>query len=89
MIDGDPSRFFWSNRVALPNDYVGVDLGQVREISSMNILMSKQDSPTEAEWTAISRQVDMAKEALTATASATNALPSASRADGESVAQLS
>jgi len=47
MTDGDLSTFFWSNRAALPNDYVGVDLGQVREIRSVNILMSKSGSPTD------------------------------------------
>ncbi|HEX6445174.1 MAG TPA: beta-N-acetylglucosaminidase domain-containing protein, partial [Streptosporangiales bacterium] len=47
MIDGDPGTFFWSDRAPNSGDYVGVDLGANRPITSIDITMSKPSSPND------------------------------------------
>ncbi|HEY3716650.1 MAG TPA: beta-N-acetylglucosaminidase domain-containing protein [Jatrophihabitantaceae bacterium] len=45
MTDGDDSTFYWSSSAPAVGDYVGVDLGSVAPISSVQIDMSKPTSP--------------------------------------------
>ncbi|GIH17195.1 beta-N-acetylglucosaminidase domain-containing protein [Rugosimonospora africana] len=45
MVDGDDNTFFWSSRPPALGDYVGVDLGSVRPVSTVSIQMSKPTSP--------------------------------------------
>ncbi|WP_329372654.1 beta-N-acetylglucosaminidase domain-containing protein [Streptomyces sp. NBC_00669] len=42
--DGDPDTFFWSDAAPSVGDYVGVDLGSARPISTVDILMGKASS---------------------------------------------
>ncbi|MEV0408584.1 beta-N-acetylglucosaminidase domain-containing protein [Actinoallomurus sp. NPDC050550] len=44
LADGDPNTFYWSDGPPTVGDYVGVDLGSVRPVSSVDILMSKPTS---------------------------------------------
>jgi hyaluronoglucosaminidase len=45
MVDGDPSTFYWSDFSPNPGDYVGVDLGTVRPVNGIDVLMAKSDRP--------------------------------------------
>jgi hyaluronoglucosaminidase len=45
MVDGDLSTFYWSAERAAAGDHVGVDLGEVEEITSVEIAMAKPTSP--------------------------------------------
>lgn len=45
MTDGDPATFFWSNKGPAEGDWVGVDLGAVRQIGDVSLLMGKPTSP--------------------------------------------
>jgi len=47
MVDGDPGTFYWSSGPPGPGDSVGVDLGEVREIQKIEILMAKDSSPND------------------------------------------
>ncbi|TYC20852.1 beta-N-acetylhexosaminidase [Micromonospora sp. MP36] len=47
MVDGDPGTFFWSDRAAKPGDHVGVDLGSVQQIRTIDLSMSKPTSPND------------------------------------------
>ena len=47
MTDGDPNTFYWSNQAPGPGDYVGVDLGSVQPITTVDITMSKPTSPND------------------------------------------
>lgn len=47
MIDGDQSTFFWASRAPNAGDYVGVDLGGGRQVTSIDITMSKPSSPND------------------------------------------
>ena len=42
-VDASPDTFFWSDSAPSVGDYVGVDLGAVRPISTVDVLMSKPD----------------------------------------------
>ncbi|MFE1932660.1 beta-N-acetylglucosaminidase domain-containing protein [Streptomyces sp. NPDC059474] len=42
--DGDPDSFYWSDGPPAVGDYVGVDLGTVRPISTVDILMANATS---------------------------------------------
>jgi hyaluronoglucosaminidase len=58
MVDGDESTFYWSNRAPTANDEIRVDLGAVREIGEVAVLMGKDGSPGDIiqsgalEWSA-------------------------------------
>ncbi|MGC4941489.1 beta-N-acetylglucosaminidase domain-containing protein [Kribbella sp. DT2] len=58
MVDGDESTFYWSNRAPAANDEIRVDLGAVREIGAIALLMGKDGSPDDViqsgalEWSA-------------------------------------
>ena len=58
MVDGDDSTFFWSNGAPDTNDEIRVDLGAVREIGDIAVLMGKAGSPDDflhsgaLEWSA-------------------------------------
>lgn len=45
MVDGDLNTYFWSNRSPNAGDSVGVDLGSVRQIGEVSVLMGKAGSP--------------------------------------------
>ncbi|MGP3979714.1 beta-N-acetylglucosaminidase domain-containing protein [Streptomyces sp. KR80] len=45
MVDGDPDTYFWGAASARPGHHVGVDLGKVRQVSGIEVQMSKSDSP--------------------------------------------
>lgn len=45
MVDGDPSTFYWSDFSPIPGDYVGVDLGTVRPVNGVDVVMAKSDRP--------------------------------------------
>ncbi|WP_171016668.1 beta-N-acetylglucosaminidase domain-containing protein [Pseudalkalibacillus caeni] len=45
LIDGDPSTLYWSSSAAGVGDYVGVDLGGVYTIDSIELLMGSTDGP--------------------------------------------
>lgn len=47
MIDGDPTTFYWANEAPKAGDHVGVDLGAVREIGDVAVLMTKPGSPND------------------------------------------
>ncbi len=47
MVDGDPNTYYWSNAAPGPGDYVGVDLGAARPITTIDITMSKATSPND------------------------------------------
>jgi hyaluronoglucosaminidase len=44
MVDGNDSTFFWSSDAPLPGDTVQIDLGGVKDISAVTLLMSKAGS---------------------------------------------
>ncbi|MFI1097253.1 beta-N-acetylglucosaminidase domain-containing protein [Streptomyces sp. NPDC020917] len=44
-VDASPDTFFWSDGTPAVGDTVGVDLGAVRPISTVDVLMSKADRP--------------------------------------------
>lgn len=58
MVDGDESTFFWSNGAPEVGDEIRVDLGAVREIGDIALLMGKSGSPNDflhsgvLEWSA-------------------------------------
>jgi hyaluronoglucosaminidase len=58
MVDGDESTFFWSNGAPDTGDEIRVDLGAVREIGDITLLMGKDGSPNDflhsgaLEWSA-------------------------------------
>ncbi|MEU5723667.1 beta-N-acetylglucosaminidase domain-containing protein [Micromonospora sp. NPDC047738] len=71
MVDGDLTTFYWSDRAADSGAYVGVDLGSVQQISTIDLYMSKPTSPTDyirqgtlefstdgSTWTAIGTYTD-------------------------------
>ncbi|HET8600584.1 MAG TPA: beta-N-acetylglucosaminidase domain-containing protein, partial [Segeticoccus sp.] len=45
MLDGDQGTWFWSSRAATVGDTVGVDLGSVQPITSIEVDMAKSGSP--------------------------------------------
>ncbi|MFD9945218.1 beta-N-acetylglucosaminidase domain-containing protein [Nonomuraea sp. NPDC059023] len=45
MTDRDPATFYWSNNAPGPGDAVTLDLGSVRSIGEVAVLMGKQGSP--------------------------------------------
>jgi hyaluronoglucosaminidase len=47
MVDGDLGTFYWSAEAAGSGDFVGVDLGQPREIEQIDIAMAKSSSPSD------------------------------------------
>lgn len=47
MVDGNLDTFYWSSEAAEAGDFVGVDLGQVRTISSVAVAMAKSSSPSD------------------------------------------
>lgn len=47
MIDGDVSTFFWSNGAPHTGDEIRVDLGAVRAIGDIAVLMGKSTSPND------------------------------------------
>ena len=47
MVDGNLETFYWSAEAAGVGDFVGVDLGQVRQITSIDLAMAKSSSPSD------------------------------------------
>lgn len=47
MVDGNPDTFYWSSGPPGPGDAVGVDLGSVRKVQEIEVLMSKDSSPND------------------------------------------
>jgi hyaluronoglucosaminidase len=47
MVDGDLTTFYWSNAAPKAGDHVGVDLGAVRTIGDVAVLMTKPGSPND------------------------------------------
>jgi hexosaminidase len=65
-VDGNAGTWFWSSRAATAGDYVGVDLGAVRPVTSVQVAMGSGDRPDDylhaaaleysldgASWTAV------------------------------------
>ncbi|MEV6286300.1 beta-N-acetylglucosaminidase domain-containing protein [Kribbella sp. NPDC051770] len=58
MVDDDESTFYWSNGAPAADDEIRVDLGAVREIGAIGVLMGKSGSPDDfiqsgaLEWSA-------------------------------------
>lgn len=44
MVDGDPSTLYWSNEAGRSGDWVQVDLGEVREVGSVQVHQSDNDN---------------------------------------------
>ncbi|WP_331273034.1 beta-N-acetylglucosaminidase domain-containing protein [Motilibacter deserti] len=78
MADGNPDTWFWSSRAVANGDYVGVDLGSVREVSGVTVLMAKATSPRDfiqngvleysvngTTWTPVRTLVDTAEATAT------------------------
>ncbi|ALG10651.1 beta-N-acetylglucosaminidase domain-containing protein [Kibdelosporangium phytohabitans] len=47
MVDGDPDTYFWGGAAAQPGTVVGVDLGTVRPVTGVDVLMAKDDRPSD------------------------------------------
>jgi hexosaminidase len=45
MVDGNPATYFWSSRAVAAGDTVGVDLGAVKPVSAVGVLMGNSNSP--------------------------------------------
>ena len=45
MTDGEPQTYFWGAASAQPGHHVGIDLGRVRPVSRVDVLMGKGDRP--------------------------------------------
>jgi hexosaminidase len=45
MVDGNPATYYWSNRAVAAGDTVGVDLGTVKPVKSVSVLMGSSASP--------------------------------------------
>lgn len=44
MIDGDENSFYWTNSPASADSYFGIDLGRVKTVYSVKVMMGKDDS---------------------------------------------
>jgi hyaluronoglucosaminidase len=44
MVDGDPKTLYWSNEAGRAGDWVQVDLGEVREVGSVDVHQSDSDT---------------------------------------------
>jgi hexosaminidase len=47
MVDGTTGTWFWSNGAPAVGDYVGVDLGTVKPIGGVEVVMAKSDRPND------------------------------------------